>query len=94
MHAPSADLENASMIPSKDETRDVQKIRNSEFTDDECFYNLCDKTTTCWGRVPWGKFKNRNNAIFCSVFGLMCFALLLAVIVPLVSPSSSPSPLR
>lgn len=79
----SADLEGANMLPSKD----VDKIRYSEFTDEDCFYNLCTKSTTCWGRLPWGKFKNRTHSLFCGVFCLMCVALVTAVVFPLVRSS-------
>lgn len=59
----------------------------SQLTKDQndCFYNLCEKSTYCGGNVICGQFKSRRNRIFCTFLVLMLVSLFFAVIVPLVS---------
>ncbi len=52
---------------------------------DECFYQLCNKYSTCWGYLTCGRFKDRNHAILCYLFAVMMVCLFIAVIFPLVS---------
>lgn len=63
----------------------TQMSHNSSSADTEMFYGLCNKEPTCGNRVTCFKFKSRNHAYLCSLFSLMCTALLVAVIVPLVN---------
>jgi hypothetical protein len=51
---------------------------------EETFYNLCTVEASCGGRVKYGRFKDRNHALVCTLFGCMTFFLLLAVIAPLI----------
>lgn len=51
---------------------------------EETFYNLCTVEASCGGRVKYGRFKDRNHALVCTLFGCMTFFLLLAIIAPLV----------
>jgi hypothetical protein len=59
--------------------------RESDLLEEDCFYQQCTKTTICGGFIPYGKFKSRNLSIMCCFFTIMCTALLVAIIVPLVS---------
>lgn len=52
----------------------------------DCFYGICKKNTYFSGLVVCGTFKRRNDRIMCTFFTLMCAALSIAVIAPLVSP--------
>jgi len=57
---------------------------DSNHQDGEMFYDLCYKTKTCQKKITCFKFKSRNHAVLCGFFSLMCTALLVAVIVPLI----------
>lgn len=49
----------------------------------DAFYSLCTTEKTCGGRLKYGRFKDRNHAIMCTLFGCMTFFVMVAVIVPL-----------
>lgn len=49
----------------------------------DAFYSLCTVERTCGGRLKYGRFKDRNHAIMCTLFGCMTFFVMVAVIVPL-----------
>lgn len=74
------DLENTKALQYRTETTTTTTL-----VKESCFYDLCDKQVFCWGKLYCGKFKHRGHALFCSICGLMTFALLVAVIVPVVS---------
>lgn len=57
---------------------------NAAIDQQDTFYSLCTVETTCGGRVNYGRFKDRNHALLCTLFGCMTFFLMIAVIVPLV----------
>lgn len=59
-------------------------VKDGNMDKQDTFYSLCTVETACGGKVKYGRFKDRNHAVLCTMFGCMTFFLMVAVIVPLV----------
>jgi hypothetical protein len=70
-------------VLTKEEEEDDDRVITDE---NSCCYGLCIKApaNTCSGKMRCGSFINKQHSIFCGFFSLMCTALFIAVIVPLV----------
>lgn len=55
---------------------------------EDTFYSLCTVERTCCGKIKYGRFKDRNHALLCTVFGCMSMFFMIAVIVPLVNSAT------
>lgn len=65
-------------------SRPAAPVKSSNDDEEECFYRLCTKQTTCKGYVTYGKWKTRQSSIMCCLFTTMIACLLISVIIPLV----------
>ncbi len=79
------DIINGSGLDQSSHNRGTLERNVEEANKNDCFYNLCNKSSYCGGAVVCGKFKSRKYQIFCFFFTIMCIALFFSIIIPLVS---------